>query len=109
MYRAHAAAERASAEGSALLNRRAVHEQPAIVWDRMALSAEKTAARARINLAAKVREANGGKASIQRSCQNSVSPLLFGDAKGIPSAAAPMMRLSGERSTAPSDMSGRSA
>ena len=57
IYRAHAAAERASAEGSALVNRRAVYEQSAIVWDRMALSAEKTAARARINLAAKVREA----------------------------------------------------
>lgn len=59
IYRAHAAAERASAEGSVLLNRRAVHEQSALVWDRMALSAEKTAARARINLAAKTREARG--------------------------------------------------
>lgn len=59
IYRAHAAAERASAEGSALLNRRAIHEQSAIVWDRMALSAEKSAARTRINLAAKVRKADG--------------------------------------------------
>ena len=51
-YRANAAA-RCAAEKTDLPNRREMHERSARTWEAMALSAEDTAGRAQVNLAAK--------------------------------------------------------
>lgn len=53
-YRANAAAERAAAAKTTLPNRRAMHERSAYTWETMAASAEETAGRASVNLAAKL-------------------------------------------------------
>ncbi|MGY4397556.1 hypothetical protein ACVWZA_002750 [Sphingomonas sp. UYAg733] len=52
-YRANAAAQRDAAEKTNLLNRREMHERSALTWETMAISAEETAGRALVNLAAK--------------------------------------------------------
>jgi hypothetical protein len=52
-YRANAAAERAAAAKTTLENRRAMHERSAMTWEAMAISAEDTIERTRVNAAAK--------------------------------------------------------
>jgi len=53
IFLAHAAHERAAASKTTLLNRRAMHERSAEVWEEMARSADATAAMAEVNLQAK--------------------------------------------------------
>lgn len=53
-YRANAAAQRAAAAATPLPNRKAMHERAAMTWEAMAISAEDTAERATVNLAAKM-------------------------------------------------------
>ena len=53
-YRAHALAERAAAEKTNLINRKAMHERSAQTWEQMAQGAEDTAIRAAINHATKM-------------------------------------------------------
>lgn len=52
-YRQSAAKERLLAAKTDLLNRKAMHERSAAIWDEMALNAEETADRAMVNAAAK--------------------------------------------------------
>ena len=52
-YRQSAARERLLAAKTTLLNRKAMHERSAAIWDEMALNAEETAGRAIVNAAAK--------------------------------------------------------
>ncbi len=53
LFRSQAAAQRRAAAQTDLPNRRAMHERSAAIWEQMALSAEDTAERARINARAK--------------------------------------------------------
>jgi hypothetical protein len=52
-YLAYAARERTAASKTTLLNRRAMHERSAEVWEEMARNADATAAMAEVNLQAK--------------------------------------------------------
>jgi hypothetical protein len=52
-YRQSAARERLLATKTNLLNRKAMHERSAAIWDEMAANAEETADRAAVNAAAK--------------------------------------------------------
>jgi septin family protein len=56
-YRANALAQRAAAEKTDLVNRKAMHERSAQTWEEMARGAEETAIRAAINHANKVASA----------------------------------------------------
>ena len=52
-YRAYAAAQRKAALETNLTNRREMHERSAATWESMMISAEDTAERTTVNLAAK--------------------------------------------------------
>jgi hypothetical protein len=54
-YRQHAAIQREAAAATNLPNRQAMHERSALMWEQMALDAELTAERTRVNAEDKAR------------------------------------------------------